>query len=222
MVLSLKGAGNVSATYPQAQATEISSKLTGKRFHHLKTIGGDETGAGVDVVARQNAVTVIVRQNHNRQIGLQERLLVDAPLDHTIADPGDDVLAQINTQTIGKTAAPLGHNRVRDHVVHTQKARDTVPRRALTGGKALSHSGWPTYISAPTSAACAAETPIRAVAATAATAVTATVLKNAFIMTSQVVMGRVAFAHLGSTVATSRIYCNRLQNAIYYLLTNGQ
>ncbi|MCB1564383.1 MAG: hypothetical protein KDI78_01830 [Xanthomonadales bacterium] len=78
-----------------AAREETLAVLTRVFLDHLKAVLGHEAGAGIDVVARQYAVTVVVGEHDHRQIGLQERLLVDAPLDDAGLDALDDVGAQI-------------------------------------------------------------------------------------------------------------------------------
>src|SRR5690606_7824529 len=54
-----------------------SAVLTSVLLDESNIVVGDETRAGVDRVAGNDAVTGEIGQNHNRQIALQERLLVD-------------------------------------------------------------------------------------------------------------------------------------------------
>mmetsp|Transcript_22736 Transcript_22736/g.37606 ORF Transcript_22736/g.37606 Transcript_22736/m.37606 type:complete len:569 (+) Transcript_22736:230-1936(+) len=76
------------------------AELARELFDFFQAICGHKTGAGVDVVAGQNAVAVIVGQDHNGQVSLQEGLLVDAPLDDAGLDAFDDVLAQVKRAEI--------------------------------------------------------------------------------------------------------------------------
>jgi hypothetical protein len=78
---SKKGSG---ARWRHCQGGTLSG-IRPRTSQPFQSVGSHEAGAGVDVVARQHAVTVVVGQHDDRQIGLQEGLLVDAPVDGAVA-----------------------------------------------------------------------------------------------------------------------------------------
>ena len=72
------------------------SEFARELLDHLKPVLRDKPGSGVDVVAGKHAVSMIVGQNDNGQVGLQEGLLINAPLNDVSLDPIDDLCALVD------------------------------------------------------------------------------------------------------------------------------
>ena len=68
--------------------------FAGVLLNQGQTVFGHEPGAGVDVVAWQYAITVVIGENDHWQISLQARLLVDTP----VANSRFDTLYDFGTE----------------------------------------------------------------------------------------------------------------------------
>jgi len=96
---------HAKAGFAQVNLTELASKL----FNFSKSIGSHKAWARVDVVAWQDAVAVIVGQNHNWQVSLQEWLLVDTPVDYAGLQAFNDFFAKVEcTELNDYRLTPVG------------------------------------------------------------------------------------------------------------------
>lgn len=66
----------------------------------------------------------------------------------------EHLVAQINAQTIGKTTATLGQCGLLDGLIDAEEGCNPSPLAHMPAASPASYSGWPTYISAPTSRDC--------------------------------------------------------------------